>query len=120
MPIAQRLLPPLLYGQSHPYGIPFTGSGTESGVKAVTRADLVAFHDTWPRPDNATIFVTGETTLADVMPLLEKRLGDWKAPKAATSAKPFRMDRMKRTGKEERSVGQESGRTRKSRGAREY
>src|SRR3546814_15266009 len=40
MPIAQRLLPPLLYGQSHPYGIPFTGSGTESGVKAVTRADL--------------------------------------------------------------------------------
>ena len=96
MPIAQRLLPPLLYGQAHPYGIPFTGSGTESGVKAATRADLVAFHDTWMRPDNATIFVTGDTNLADVMPLLEKRFGDWKAPAVAKGSKLFRMDRMMR------------------------
>ena len=96
MPIAQRLLPPLLYGQAHPYGIPFTGSGTQSGVKAVTRADLVTFHDKWLRPDNATIFVTGDTTLADVMPLLEKRFGDWKAPKVAKGTKLFRMDRMMR------------------------
>jgi predicted Zn-dependent peptidase len=96
MPIAQRLLPPLLYGQAHPYGIPFTGSGTESGVKAVTRADLVAFHDKWLRPDNATIFVTGDATLADVMPLLEKRFGNWKAPKIAKGTKLFRMDRMMR------------------------
>ncbi|MBH2000566.1 MAG: insulinase family protein [Sphingomonadaceae bacterium] len=96
MPIAQRLLPPLLYGKAHPYGIPFTGSGTESGVKAVTRADLVAFHDTWLRPDNARIFVTGDTTLAELMPLLEKRFGDWKAPTIAKGTKLFRMDRMAR------------------------
>lgn len=96
MPIAQRLLPPLLYGQAHPYGIPFTGSGTESGVKAVTRADLVAFHDRWLRPDNATIFVAGDTELAEVMPLLEKRFGDWKAPSVAKGTKLFRMDRMMR------------------------
>jgi predicted Zn-dependent peptidase len=96
MAIAQRLLPPLLYGQAHPYGIPFTGSGTESGVKAVTRADLVTFHDKWMRPDNATIFVTGDTKLTELMPLLEKRFGDWKAPKVAKGAKLFRMDRMMR------------------------
>ncbi len=96
MPIAQRLLPPLLYGQAHPYGIPFTGSGTESGVKALVRQDLTAFHDTWLRPDNATIFVTGDTTLAEIMPLLEKRFGDWKAPAARKGAKLFRMDRMAR------------------------
>ena len=96
MPIAQRLLPPLLYGQAHPYGIPFTGSGTETGVKAVTRADLVAFHGKWLRPDNATIFVTGDTTLTDVMPLLEKRFGDWKAPQGEKGRKLFRMDRMMR------------------------
>ncbi|HKY81164.1 MAG TPA: pitrilysin family protein [Sphingobium sp.] len=96
MPIAQRLLPPLLYGQAHPYGIPFTGSGTETGVKAVTRADLAAFHAKWLRPDNATIFVTGDTTLAEVMPLLEKRFGDWKAPSAVKGQKSFRMDRMMR------------------------
>ncbi|WIA56965.1 pitrilysin family protein [Sphingobium sp. WTD-1] len=96
MAIAQRMLPPMLYGQAHPYGIPFTGSGTESGVKAVTRADLVAFHDTWMRPDNATIFATGDTTLDELLPLLEKRFGDWKAPAIAKGAKLFRMDRMMR------------------------
>ncbi|HEX7874964.1 MAG TPA: pitrilysin family protein [Sphingobium sp.] len=96
MPIAQRLLPPLLYGQAHPYGIPFTGSGTERGVKAVTREDLAAFHAKWLRPDNATIFVTGDTTLAEVMPVLEKRFGDWKAPASAKGRKLFRMDRMMR------------------------
>ena len=96
MAIAQRMLPPMLYGEAHPYGIPFTGSGTESGVKAVTRADLVAFHDTWMRPDNATIFATGDTTLAELLPLLEKRFGDWKAPAIAKGAKLFRMDRMMR------------------------
>ncbi|MCI4590926.1 insulinase family protein [Sphingobium sp. BYY-5] len=96
MAIAQRMLPPLLYGQMHPYGIPFTGSGTEAGVKAVTRADLITFHDKWLRPDNATIFVAGDTTLADLLPLLEKRFGDWQAPAAAKGAKLFRMDRMMR------------------------
>ncbi|MDO7835749.1 pitrilysin family protein [Sphingobium sp. HBC34] len=96
MSIAQRMLPPLLYGPAHPYGIPFTGSGTESGVKAATRADLTAFHDTWLRPDNATIFVAGDTTLGELMPLLEKRFGDWKAPAVAKGAKLFRMDRMMR------------------------
>ncbi|EQB31000.1 M16 family metallopeptidase [Sphingobium ummariense] len=96
MPIAQRLLPPLLYGKAHPYGIPFTGSGTETGVKAVTRDDLVAFHEAWMRPDNAKIFATGDTTLAELMPLLEKRFGDWKAPARAKGAKLFRMDRMLR------------------------
>ncbi|GBH32644.1 M16 family metallopeptidase [Sphingobium xenophagum] len=94
--IAQRMLPPLLYGKLHPYGIPFTGSGTESGVKAVTRADLTAFHDRWLRPDNATIFVTGDTSLAELLPLLEKRFGDWKAPATPKGSKLFRMDRMAR------------------------
>lgn len=96
MAIAQRMLPPLLYGQAHPYGIPFTGSGTETGVKAVTRADLTAFHDSWLRPDNATIFVAGDTTLAELLPVLEKRFGDWKAPATPKGVKAFRMDRMMR------------------------
>jgi predicted Zn-dependent peptidase len=99
MAIAQRMLPPMLYGQAHPYGIPFTGSGTETGVKAVTRADLTAFHDTWMRPDNATIFVAGDTTLAELLPLLEKRFGDWKAPASPKGTKLFRMDRMMRPAK---------------------
>ncbi|RMF16410.1 MAG: insulinase family protein [Alphaproteobacteria bacterium] len=78
--IALRQLPPLLYGKGHAYGIPFTGSGTIPSVKGITREDLVAFQKAWLRPDNATVFVVGDTTMAKIKPLLEKYFGDWKAP----------------------------------------
>ncbi|WP_419722880.1 M16 family metallopeptidase [Sphingobium aquiterrae] len=97
IPTAQRLLPPLLYGAAHPYGVPFTGSGDEKGVNAATRDDLVAFHGAWIRPDNATIFATGDTSLAELMPLLEARFGKWQAPATPKGSKLFRMDRMMRT-----------------------
>ena len=87
--IAFRTLPPLLYGAGHPYGIPFTGSGTPEGVKAVTQADLTAFHQRWIRPDNGTIFVVGDTTLAEVVPLLDARFGTWANPAVAKGVKRF-------------------------------
>nr|WP_238147276.1 pitrilysin family protein [Rhizorhabdus dicambivorans] len=94
--IARRTLPILLYGKMHPYGVPLSGSGTEEGVKAVTRADLLAFHASWIRPDNAKIFVTGDTTLDELKPLLEARFGRWAAPAAPKGEKLFAMDRMAR------------------------
>lgn len=78
--IAMRLLPPLLYGEGHPYAIPFTGSGTEESVAALTRDDLLAFQRDWLRPDNARILVVGDTTLAEIVPLLEQHFGRWQAP----------------------------------------
>ena len=95
--IARRTLPPLLFGASHPYGVPLSGSGTEEGVKAVTRADLLAFHGAWLRPDNARIFVTGDTSLAELKPLLEARFGTWTKPTTPKGTKLFRMDKMART-----------------------
>ena len=77
--LALRTLPPILYGKAHPYGVPFSGRGDPAAVASLTPADLAAFHDAWLRPDNATIFVVGDTTLAQVMPLLEKSFGDWRA-----------------------------------------
>jgi predicted Zn-dependent peptidase len=87
--IASRLLPPLIYGAGHPYAIPFTGSGTEASIAALTRDDLVAFHRDWIRPDNATLIVVGDTTPAEVLPMLEQHFGDWQAPAAAKPAKPL-------------------------------
>jgi predicted Zn-dependent peptidase len=83
--LALRTLPPIIYGKDHPYGVPFTGSGDPAAVAQLTPADLNAFHDSWLRPDNATIFVVGDTTLAGIMPLLEKSFGDWRTtgPKPA-------------------------------------
>ena len=84
--LALRTLPPILYGKAHPYGVPFSGRGDPAAVTRLTPADLAAFHDGWLRPDNATIFVVGDTTLGEVMPLLEKSFGDWRA----TGPKPVK------------------------------
>jgi len=85
--LASRLLPPLIYGDGHPYAIPFTGSGTEASIAALTRDDLIAFHRDWIRPDNATLIVVGDTTPAQVLPMLEKHFGGWQAPASAKPAK---------------------------------
>ncbi len=85
--MALRTLPPLLYGPQHAYGIPFTGSGTEVGIKALTVTDLTAFQHAWLRPDNVKILVAGDTTMAAIIPLLNTAFGDWKAPAEALSGK---------------------------------
>jgi predicted Zn-dependent peptidase len=76
--IALTMLPPLIYGEGHAYGIPFTGTGTQQDVSSITRADMLAFRDKWMRPDNAEIFVVGDTTLEEIMPALEKEFSKWK------------------------------------------
>ncbi|MEP6634694.1 MAG: pitrilysin family protein, partial [Luteimonas sp.] len=80
---ALRVLPPLLYGAGHPYAIPFSGSGTEASIASLTRDDLVAFDKAWVRPENATLIVVGDTTLAEIVPLLNKHFGDWKGEGSA-------------------------------------
>jgi zinc protease len=76
--IAFRVFPTLLYGKGHAYARPFSGTGTEESIKAVQRGDLVKWHDTWFRPNNATLIVVGDTTAAEVKPLLEKAFGSWR------------------------------------------
>ena len=87
--IAQRAIQPVLYGDTYPYGRPPSGTGTRDVVAKLTRADLAQFHDTWLRPDNAKIFVVGDTTLAEVVRLLEASFGSWKAPAGAIPTKSF-------------------------------
>ena len=77
--IALRTLPPLLYGDGHAYGIPFTGSGTEASIKSLTAKDLRDFHRSFIRPDNLKVLVAGDTTLAAITAQLDKVFGDWKS-----------------------------------------
>ena len=96
--IVQRVLPGLVFGAGHPYASPRTGSGTEASIAGLTRADIQAWHDSALRPQDATLVVVGDTTLADIMPVLEKNFGDWTAagkagasvaiPQVATQQKP--------------------------------
>lgn len=85
--VAMRVLPPLLYGKGHPYAIPFTGSGDEAAISSLGREDLVDFHRDWLRPQDGTLIVVGDTTLAEIVPLLDKQLGDWKATGDAPTIK---------------------------------
>ena len=78
--LALRVLPPMLYGENHAYGIPYTGSGTADSIQSLNRDDLVAFQSSWLRPDNAKIFIVGDTTLDDIVPVLEKVLRGWRVP----------------------------------------
>ena len=75
--MALRVLPSLIYGDEHAYGQPLTGSGTEASMSAITRTDLVDFHSTWFRPNNATLVVVGDTTMAEIAPKIEALFRDW-------------------------------------------
>lgn len=75
--LALRIFPQLVYENEHPYAIPFTGTGTLESVASLTRADLLAFHGSWFKPNNATLIVVGDTRMNEMLPLLEKHFGGW-------------------------------------------
>jgi zinc protease len=76
--MALRVLPPLLYGAGHVYSLPLTGSGTAQSVVGIEREAVERFHATWFKPNNATLIVVGDTSLAEILPKLEVHLGSWK------------------------------------------
>jgi predicted Zn-dependent peptidase len=103
--LALRTLPPLVYGKGNAYAIPFTGSGDEASIKALSAGDMRTFVRDFLRPDNTKIIVAGDTTLTDIIAQLDIAFGDWQAPAesvpkvgladAKAQAKPrvFLMDR---------------------------
>ncbi len=87
--VASYVLPGLIYGRAHPYGNPGSGAGEAASVAKVSREALVDFHRNWLRPDNAQIFVIGDTTLAALKPQLEAAFGTWAAPATPKPVKTF-------------------------------
>jgi predicted Zn-dependent peptidase len=63
--------PGLLFGAGHPYSV--LSSGTEASIAALGRDELVGWVKQRLRPDRATLIVVGDTTLADIQPMLEQR-----------------------------------------------
>lgn len=87
--IAGRALPPLIYGETHPYGRSFSGTGDEAVIRSLTRDDLMAEHARWIRPDNAKLFVVSDLPLAELKPQLEAAFGNWRAPSTPKGTKAF-------------------------------
>ncbi|MDK1023589.1 MAG: pitrilysin family protein [Gammaproteobacteria bacterium] len=74
-----RVFPKLVYGEGHAYSNPLTGSGTLESVSAITLQQLKDFHTTWFKPNHATLVITGDTTMAEIAPKIEKVFGHWQA-----------------------------------------
>jgi len=72
-----------VFGAS-PYGAPL--GGTQTSLKAITAADVAAYHHAVWRPDNATLILTGDITAEQGFALAQKLFGDW--PKPAGAALP--------------------------------
>jgi zinc protease len=77
-----------LYGPDHPYAQPYTGSGTESSIKALTRDDLEEYWKTVYHPNNAAVVVAGDVTLEEMTAKLDKLFKDWAPAKVPVVAIP--------------------------------
>ncbi len=71
--VGQRVMSKVLWGDNHPYG----HLVTPDEITTLTPADTAAFHKAWYGPNNATLFVVGDTTLAEITPKLEAALKGW-------------------------------------------
>jgi len=74
--VATQELGPFLLGKS-PLAHP--AIGWEKSVKALTREDVVGFHDRYFHPENAMIAVVGDVDPKAVKTALEKAFGGWKS-----------------------------------------
>jgi zinc protease len=77
--MALRVFPELLYGEGHAYSTPLTGSGTEESIARMQQQDLIEHHKAWFKPNNATLVVVGDTTMAEIKPKLESLFKGWKS-----------------------------------------
>nr|WP_321415583.1 pitrilysin family protein [uncultured Allomuricauda sp.] len=84
--MALRVMNKYMYGEDHPYSGPYTGTGYEDTVSALTREDVVAFYNTWFKPNNSTLIVTGDVEMGELKSKLEKTLGKWKKGDVPTIA----------------------------------
>jgi zinc protease len=71
--IANNVFSKVVYGDEHPYGRVVT----EQTVKAITRDDVAAFHQTFYRPGRAIITVVGDVDPATVKAAFERAFAQW-------------------------------------------
>ncbi|MFZ1730346.1 MAG: insulinase family protein [Bacteroidota bacterium] len=57
---------------------PYSNFGTEKDVENITRDALVAFHNTYVMPNNASLAIVGDVTPKEILPIVKKYFGKWK------------------------------------------
>lgn len=72
--VAGMVFDRLVYG-SHPYGRP--SNGTPGSIPAITRGDLVSFHEKYFLPNHAILAIVGDVTTSEAFAKAESVFGDW-------------------------------------------
>ncbi len=72
--IANAVFDRLVYG-FHPYGLP--QSGTPETLEAITRGDLVAFHQTYFVPNNSILAIVGDVSPDEAFAAVRRVFADW-------------------------------------------
>ncbi|MEM9275626.1 MAG: pitrilysin family protein [Cyanobacteria bacterium P01_F01_bin.143] len=70
-----------IYGE-HPYGVSILG--TEETIPQLTQETLRQYHQTYLRPDNLTISISGRINQESTVRLVEEMFGDWQIPDSKT------------------------------------
>lgn len=73
--VSRRAFEELVFG-FHPYHRP--SEGYASTVETLLREDLVLFHDTYYRPNNAILAVVGDIPRDTITSKIEKYMGSWR------------------------------------------
>ncbi|BDG06704.1 M16 family metallopeptidase [Anaeromyxobacter oryzae] len=81
--VADRAMLAAAYGD-HPYG--HAAEGRVKDLTAARRGDVVGYHARHYRPSEAFVVVVGAVRTADVLPLVRRRFGGWRAPGGAGPA----------------------------------
>jgi predicted Zn-dependent peptidase len=89
--LASKISSAFFFGADHPYASPTRG--TESTVSSLSLDDVRAMLGTVLDPAHSVLIIAGDTTAADIQPLLEKSLGTLKAaptlkPRQVTTPTP--------------------------------
>lgn len=78
--VANRAAAMVAFGPNHPYGRP--SGGLPGTVGAITRDDLVRFHQQYWKPGSSALIFVGDITLAEATDAARKHFGSWAAGKA--------------------------------------
>ncbi len=81
--IASMAMTRAIYGDA-PYGAVVS----PTSLQAITRDDAAGYHETYWRPDNAVLVVTGDVSPESGFALAERYFADWARPAAALPAQP--------------------------------
>lgn len=84
--IAGNLLSTVLYGPDHVYSGK-TILQKEEAIKNISLEDMLNFHEMWIRPDNAKIYVVGDTTIDEITSELNRTFGKWENPDSPKGTK---------------------------------